>query len=46
MSQELEFPFDRARRVTPEENQKFRDAIADQFGITLRKRGRPANYAI
>jgi hypothetical protein len=27
MSQEPEFPFDRARRVTPEENQKFRDAI-------------------
>jgi uncharacterized protein (DUF4415 family) len=42
MSQESEFPFDRARRVTPEENQKFRDAIADQFGVTLRKRGRPA----
>ena len=42
MSQESEFPFDRARGVTPQENQKFRDAIADQFGITLRKRGRPA----
>ncbi len=41
MSQESEFPFDRARRVTPEENQKFRDAIAYQFGITPRKRGRP-----
>jgi hypothetical protein len=48
MSQESEFPFDRARRVTPEENQKFRDAelarrksFADQFGVTLRKRGRP-----
>jgi len=41
MSQESEFPFDRARRVTPEENQKFRDAIANQFGITPRKRGRP-----
>jgi hypothetical protein len=45
MSQESEFPFDRARRVTPEENQKFRDAklarresFADQFGVTLRKR--------
>jgi uncharacterized protein (DUF4415 family) len=42
MSQEPEFPFERARRVTTEESQKFRDAIADQFGITLRKRGRPA----
>jgi uncharacterized protein (DUF4415 family) len=42
MSQESEFPFERARRVTPEENQKFRDAIAHQFGITPRKRGRPA----
>lgn len=41
MSQESEFPFERARRVTPEESQKFRDAIADQFGITLRKRGQP-----
>ncbi|WP_292699792.1 MULTISPECIES: hypothetical protein [unclassified Nostoc] len=42
MSQEPEFPFERARRVTSEENQKFRDAIADQFGVTLRKRERPA----
>jgi uncharacterized protein (DUF4415 family) len=41
MNQESEFPFDRARRVTPEENQKFRDAIATQFEIKLRKRGRP-----
>ncbi|MEH2123905.1 BrnA antitoxin family protein [Nostoc sp.] len=42
MSQESEFPFERARRVTPEENQIFRDTIADQFGIIPRKRGRPA----
>ncbi|MEX0268682.1 BrnA antitoxin family protein [Leptolyngbyaceae cyanobacterium UHCC 1019] len=41
MSQESEFPFEKARRVTLEENQKFRAAIADQFGITLKKRGRP-----
>lgn len=41
MSQESEFPFERARRVTPEESQEFRAAIADQFGIKLRKRGRP-----
>jgi uncharacterized protein (DUF4415 family) len=42
MSQESEFPFERARRVTPEENQKFREAIASQFGGESRKRGRPA----
>jgi uncharacterized protein (DUF4415 family) len=41
MSQEPEFPFERARRVTPEESQVFRAAIADQFGVNLRKRGRP-----
>lgn len=45
MSQESEFPFERARRVTPEENQVFRAAIADQFGIKLRKRGRPSKEA-
>jgi uncharacterized protein (DUF4415 family) len=42
MSQESEFPFERARRVTPEESQAFRAAIADQFGVKLRKRGRPS----
>jgi len=42
ISQESEFPFDRARRVTQEENQKFRDALVNQFGIVPRKRGRPA----
>jgi uncharacterized protein (DUF4415 family) len=42
MSQEAEFPFDRARRATPEENQKFREAIASQFGSEPKKRGRPA----
>lgn len=41
MHQESEFPFERARRVTPEESQKFRAAIAEQLGIKLRKRGRP-----
>ncbi len=41
MSQESEFPFERAKRVTPEESQKFRDALVDQFGIIPRKRGRP-----
>jgi uncharacterized protein (DUF4415 family) len=41
MNQEPEFPFERARRVTPEESQEFRSAIAEQFGINLKKRGRP-----
>jgi predicted DNA binding CopG/RHH family protein len=41
MSQESEFPFERARRVTPAENQAFRAAIADQFGIKLKHRDRP-----
>jgi uncharacterized protein (DUF4415 family) len=41
MNQESEFPFERARRVTPEESQEFRAAITEQFGITLKKRGRP-----
>lgn len=41
MSQESEFPFERARRVTAEESQEFRAALADQFGIKLKKRGRP-----
>ncbi len=42
MSQESEFPFERARRVTPAENQEFRTAISEQFSIDLKKRGRPA----
>jgi len=41
MNKESEFPFERARRVTPEENQKFRAAISEQFGMELRKRDRP-----
>lgn len=42
MSQESEFPFERARRVTPAENKEFRTAISEQFGIDLKKRSRPA----
>jgi len=42
MKKEFEFPFERARRVTPEESQKFRGAISEQFGTKLKKRGRPA----
>ena len=45
MKKESEFPFDRSRRVTPEENQQFREAISQQFGVTLRKRGRPVKQA-
>lgn len=41
MNQESEFPFKKARRVTPEENKKFRNAISNQFQITLRERNRP-----
>ncbi|PSF38177.1 AT hook motif protein [Aphanothece hegewaldii CCALA 016] len=41
MKKESEFPFDKARRVTPEEHQKFTEALTEQFGINLRKRGRP-----
>lgn len=40
MNQESEFPFERARRVTPTENQEFRSALVEQFGIDLKKRGR------
>ena len=41
MNQESEFPFERARRVTSAESQEFRSAIVEQFGIDLKKRGRP-----
>lgn len=41
MNQESEFPFERARRVTPAESQEFRTALTEQFGIDLKKRGRP-----
>jgi uncharacterized protein (DUF4415 family) len=41
MNTESEFPFEKARRVTPEENQKFREAISQQFKVKLKKRGRP-----
>jgi hypothetical protein len=44
MKKESEFPFERARRVTPEESQKLREAIFEQFGMKLRKRGRPAKH--
>ena len=36
MDRESEFPFERARRVTPAETQAFRAAISAQFGIALK----------
>lgn len=42
MKKESEFPFNRARRVTSEENERFTEALTEQFGMKLRKRGRPA----
>ena len=42
MKKESEFPFERARRVTPEESQKFREAISEQFDMKLRKRSKSA----
>ncbi|WP_110985748.1 BrnA antitoxin family protein [Acaryochloris thomasi] len=42
MNQDSEFPFERARRVTPEEHQQFKEALSKQFGLQPRKRGRPA----
>jgi uncharacterized protein (DUF4415 family) len=41
MKKETEFPFERARRVNPEETEKFREALSKQFGLPLRQRGRP-----
>jgi hypothetical protein len=40
MNKKSEFPFDRARRVTPEENQKFREAISEQCLENLRQSNR------
>ncbi|MCC5600409.1 BrnA antitoxin family protein [Nostoc sp. CHAB 5784] len=44
MKKESEFPFERARRVTPEESEKFKEAISEQFGMKLIKRGRPPKH--
>ncbi|MGK7879291.1 MAG: hypothetical protein AB4060_04210 [Crocosphaera sp.] len=38
MNKKTEFPFNKARRVTIEENKKFRQAIYEQFGIKFRER--------
>jgi predicted DNA binding CopG/RHH family protein len=50
MHKEPKFPSDRlrrkrsyrARRVTPAESQKFRAAVSEQFGLELKKLGRPS----
>ena len=42
MKKESNFPFERARRVTNQENQEFRKAISEQFSIELRKRDLPS----
>ncbi|WP_309741666.1 MULTISPECIES: hypothetical protein [unclassified Chamaesiphon] len=41
MNQESEFPFERARRVKPVENQEFGAVLVKQFRIDLKKRNRP-----
>ena len=38
MNEDTEFPFDRARRVTSEENTRFRQALTEQFGLNLKER--------
>jgi uncharacterized protein (DUF4415 family) len=40
-NKQKEFPFHRTRRATAQETAEHRRAIDDQFGIKLRKRGRP-----
>ena len=40
MNKKSEFHFNKARRVTIEENKKFRQAIYEQFGIKFRERKR------
>ena len=45
MSKEKEFDFSRARRISPEEVEKYRKAIDENLGKKRRKRGRPAKSA-
>ena len=42
MNPESEFPFDRARRVTPEEHQQFKASLNAQFGTKLQNE--PESY--
>jgi predicted DNA binding CopG/RHH family protein len=39
-----EFNFSKARRVSPQENEMFRKALQNTFGIKRPKRGRPPKH--
>lgn len=41
MKRSEEFPFERARRATPEEIARFRRAIEEKLGVKRKPRGRP-----
>ena len=41
MSPESEFPFDRARRVTPEEHQRFKATLKAQFATKIQNDPEP-----
>ena len=41
MEKEKEFPFSRARRVTPAEHRSLRKAYKNTFGVYPPRRGRP-----
>ena len=41
MNLESEFPFDRARRITPEEHQRFKAALKSQFGAKPQDESEP-----
>lgn len=41
MKKQKEFRFEKARRVTPKETERFRQAIEDKLGVKRPKRGRP-----
>ncbi len=45
MKKDDEFPFERARKVTPAETRMFRKAFENTFGKKPPKRGRPAKGA-
>lgn len=41
MPKKVEFPFEKARRITPEEVMAAEKAIQEQFGIDASRAGRP-----
>ena len=45
MKKQKEFRFENARRIRPEETQKFRKAISDKLGEERKSRGRPPKDA-